>query len=99
MNYNSSIQQSHYPQGEFLAYGVLYAIGQDVGVGGGNLLERLVAATYLKRKSFSLISDFSQKSVSAITFSDDVLLWSFRSLRKATGLPVAFLLVLANRTT
>ena len=46
MNYNSSIQQSHYPQREFLAYGVLYAIGQDVGVGEvGNLLERLVAST------------------------------------------------------
>ena len=45
MNYNSSIQQSHYPQGEFLAYGVLYAVGQDVGVGEvGNLLERLVAS-------------------------------------------------------
>ena len=29
----SSIQQSHYPQGEFLAYGMLYAVGQDVGVG------------------------------------------------------------------
>ena len=45
MNYNSSIQQSHYPQGEFLAYGVLYAVGQDVGVGEvDNLLERLIAS-------------------------------------------------------
>ena len=45
MNYNSSIQQSHYPKREFLAYGVLYAIGLDVGVGKvGNLLERLVAS-------------------------------------------------------
>ena len=67
MNYNSSILQSHYPQGEFLAYGVLYAVGKDVGVGEvGNLLERLVAPAYLKRKSFSLISDFSQESVSVI---------------------------------
>ena len=32
-------------RGEFLAYGVLYAIGKDVGVGEvGNLLERLVVS-------------------------------------------------------
>lgn len=79
---------------------MLYAVGQDIGVGEvGNLLERLVASAYLKRKSFSLISDFSQKSVSAITFFDDVLLWAFSVSRKATGFPVAFLFVLANHTT
>lgn len=44
-----SIQQPHYPQGEFLAYGVFYAIGQDVGVGEvGNLIERLVASATSK---------------------------------------------------
>ena len=45
MNYNSSIQQFHQSQREFLSYGVLYAIGQDVGVGEVyNLLERLVTS-------------------------------------------------------
>ena len=70
MNYNSSILQSHYPQGEFLAYGVLYAVGKDVGVGEvGNLLERLITSSYLEIwKSFSLISDFCSKSVSLLTF-------------------------------
>ena len=44
-----SIQHPHYPQGEFLAYGVLYTVGKDVGVGEvGNLLERLVASAYLE---------------------------------------------------
>ena len=34
---------------EFLAYGVLYAVGQDVGVGEvGNLLERLITSSYLE---------------------------------------------------
>ena len=61
MNYNSSIQHTHYPEGEFLAYGMLYAVGQDVRVGEvGNLIERLVASAYFKRKSFSLITDFCQ---------------------------------------
>lgn len=55
MNYNSSIQQSHYPEGG-LAYGVLYAIGQDVGVGEvGNLLERLITSTYYERKENRLV--------------------------------------------
>ena len=54
MNYNSSIQQSHQPQGEFLAYGVLYAVAQDVRVGEvDNLLERLITSSYFKRKSFT----------------------------------------------
>lgn len=67
---NSSILHPHQPQGEFLAYGVLYAVGQDVGVGEvGNLLERLVLAAHLKRtKSFSAISDFLLKSFTRVTF-------------------------------
>ena len=45
-----SIQHPHQPQGEFLAYGVFYAVGQD-------------KTTYPKKqkkygKSFSVISDF-----------------------------------------
>lgn len=65
-----SIQHPRQPQGEFLAYGVFYAIGQDVGVGEvGNLLERLITSSYLEIwKSFSLISDFCSKSVSIISF-------------------------------
>ena len=88
------VEQSHYPQGEFLAYGVLYAIGQDVGVGEvDNLLERLVASAYLEIwKSFSLISDFCSKSVSIITFFVMMFCLGGSVLRKATGFPAAFLL-------
>lgn len=98
MNYNSSIQQSHYPQGELLAYGVLYAVGQDVGVGEVNDLSR--PPTSKNGKSFSLISDFCSKSVSIINdlsdnrllrnLFDAVLLGFFSVLRKATGFPAAF---------
>ena len=56
MNYNSSILQSHYPQGEFLAYGMLYAVGQVVGVGEvGNLLERLITSTCFERNGNRLV--------------------------------------------
>ena len=43
-------------RGEFLSYGVLYAIGQDVGVGEvGNLLERFIASAYLERNGNRLV--------------------------------------------
>jgi hypothetical protein len=51
-----SIQHPRQPQREFLAYGVLYAVGKDVGVGEvGNLLERLVASAYLERNENRLV--------------------------------------------
>ena len=44
--------------GEFLAYGVLYAVGQNVEVGEvGNLFERLVAPAH-HGKSFGLLTFF-----------------------------------------
>ena len=56
MNRNSLIQQSHQPQREFLSYGVLYAIGQDVGVGEvDNLIERLITSASLERNGNRLV--------------------------------------------
>ena len=62
--------------------------GWQVEKGKKNVIR--FASAYLKRKSFSLISDFCQKTVSAITFFDGVLLWTFSVSRKATSFPAAF---------